>query len=256
MNSKYIAWLKKDKRSSLRELKKDILRLEKGEPLAYVIGWVDFLGVKIDLSYKPLIPRPETEYWTEEAIREIRDWKPEKENSNIESPIPNIRHPRVLDVFSGSGCIGIAVLKHAPNAKVWFADKDPACLRQIRKNLKLNRIPARRYEIKHSNILQNVRMSFDYVLANPPYIPSGRKLPASVSKFEAGTALFGGKDGLRFIRAFARELPRVLAPGGRAWMEFDSGERREVEKIFRKFPVREFHRDQFGRIRYAILGML
>ncbi|KKW48072.1 MAG: Protoporphyrinogen oxidase [Parcubacteria group bacterium GW2011_GWA1_59_11] len=248
MNSKYIAWLKKDKRSSLRELKKDITRLKRGEPLAYVIGWVDFLGCRIDLSHKPLIPRPETEYWTEKAIGEIR--------SRIQKLESRRRIIRVLDVFAGSGCIGIAVLKRVPNAKVWFADKDPACLRQIRKNLKLNRIPAHRYEIKHSNILQNVGMSFDYVLANPPYIPSGRKLPASVSKFEAGTALFGGKDGLRFIRAFARELPRVLAPGGRAWMEFDSGERREVEKIFRKFPVREFHRDQFGRIRYATLGML
>lgn len=237
MNKQEIDWLLREKRRP--DLRRDLERLRKGEPLAYVIGWVDFLGCKIDLSLKPLIPRPETEWWTEKAISQIAMGK-----SRI----------RVLDVFAGSGCIGIAILKHIPKAEVWFADNDSTCLKQIRINLKLNRIPPSRYKIKHSHILENVRMLFDCILANPPYIPVGRrlKLPLSIRKYEKSQALFGGIDGLKYIRQLFKEAKSRLRPGGELWLEFDSKQAAAIRKLARENGyICDIHNDQFHRPRYA-----
>lgn len=250
LREKYPRFLAEPKRY-LPQIRRDVKRLRKGEPLAYIIGWVDFLGCKIDLSGKPLIPRPETEYWTEKFIEELRI-----RNKELRSKKKGGRSGRfkILDVFAGSGCIGIAALKHIPKAEVWFADSDPACLKQIEKNIKLNRISAGRYRIKHSNILKNVRMLFDYILANPPYIPAGRraKLPLSVRKYEKPKALFGGKDGLYHIRRLLKEAKEHLRPGGEIWMEFGSGQAAAVRKIAEKFGYTcDIHKDQFHRRRYA-----
>ncbi len=279
---KEVDWLLRDKyprflaepKKYLPQIRRDLRRLKNGEPLAYVIGWVDFLGCKIDLSHRPLIPRPETEFWTEQAIKRI---KARCETTNARE----CRELRILDVFAGSGCIGIAVLKHIPGAEVWFTDNDPACLRQIRKNLELNpvrskksrisadareserrtsngmnRIPPRRCKIKHSHILKNVRMSFDYILADPPYIPSGRKskLPLSVRKYEKPQALFGGRDGLFYIRRLLKEAKSRLKPGGELWLEFDSPQKRPIAHLAKKEGYRAaFHKDQFKKSRYVIL---
>ncbi len=249
INRRDISWLKRDKKhASFKELKRDVARLEKGEPLAYVIGWAPFLNCRIDLSKKPLIPRPETEFWTEKAIQDIK---------KAVVMTGHNRPMRVLDVFAGSGCIGIAVLAKVPNARADFADIDKNALAQIRKNLKLNRISPRRYSVKHSDILKNVGMfKYDYILANPPYIPSGRKkeLSDSVVKYEPGAALWAGRDGLGVIRKFVREAKKHLAPGGRVYMEFDSAQKPEITALARKSGLKAvFHRDQFGRWRYVII---
>ena len=115
-----IKWLKRDRPDYYAQ---GIKRLESGEPLDYVIGWREFLGCKIDLSGKPLIPREETEFWVERVVKDLKA-KSEK--------------LKALDLFSGSGCIGLAVLKHCPNIKMIFGEKDPKLCKQIKKNLKLN----------------------------------------------------------------------------------------------------------------------
>jgi release factor glutamine methyltransferase len=235
----------------LPQIHRDLRRLKSGEPLAYVIGWVDFLGCKIDLLFRPLIPRPETEWWTEKAIARIRG-----QGSRA----------KVLDVFSGSGCVGIAILKHIPQAEVWFADSDPACLKQIRKNLRLNRIAANRWEVRRTDVLrintsrrsaQNVDIGyFDYIFANPPYIPRGRrsKLPLSVRKYEKPRALFGGKDGLFYIRRLLKEVRNRLKPEGEIWLEFGFGQAAAVKKIAQEYGyICGIHEDQFRRPRYAII---
>ena len=83
--------------------KYDIELLKKGIPLDYIIGYVEFLGYHIDLSYKPLIPRTETEYWVNVETKWIIESTHTKSTRNTRL--------KVLDVFSGSGCIGIAVYK-------------------------------------------------------------------------------------------------------------------------------------------------
>ena len=96
-----IQWLLKEKHQG-KETKafyKDIKRLQKGEPLSYVIGFCEFLNCNINLSLKPLIPRSETEYWVGRVVESLK--------LKVES-----RKTKVLDVFAGSGCIGVSIMRH------------------------------------------------------------------------------------------------------------------------------------------------
>src|SRR5579864_4884463 len=110
-----INWLLKEKYHGQpnAEFQEDVKRLQRGEPLDYVIGFKEFLGCKIDLSKKPLIPRPETEFWVSEVL-------------------PQIKEGKALDIFSGSGCIGIAIMRHT-DAVCDFSDIETA---QIKMNCK------------------------------------------------------------------------------------------------------------------------
>src|SRR5258708_29407862 len=123
----------------------DVLRLKVGEPIQYVIGWVPFLGCEIDLSFKPLIPRPETEFWTGQVIEEIHK-RVVKGDQVLE----------ILDLCCGSGCIGIAFLKHLPNVRVDFADIQEDAIRQTRLNLENNKIDDSRWQIFHSDLFVKV----------------------------------------------------------------------------------------------------
>lgn len=227
----------KHKRTSTREYLKDVSRLAAGEPVDYVLGNSEFLGATIDLSYKPLIPRVETEYWVEKAITEI----------------PAGEKMKILDIFSGSGCIGIAVGKRLKKAEIHFADSEENCIKQIKKNIKLNKLKNKTKVIK-SNVFKNINGKFNVIFANPPYIPTGRKktLPKSVVSYESGKYLFSGKDGLSAIRAFAEKVLSRLLPGGVVYMEFDSGQYAKVKKIFKSkgFEV-DIRKDQYEKYRWA-----
>jgi release factor glutamine methyltransferase len=208
-------------------------------PAGYSVGFVDFLGCKIDLSFRPFIPEFETEYWVEKAIEDIKKLK---------------RNVRCLDVFAGSGCIGIAVLKNVPNAKMDFAEKNPKFAKQIRKNLKINKIAKSRARVFVSDIFSKISGKYDFILANPPYIPIKNKdmVQESVLKNEPKEALFGGQDGLFFIKKFLKEAKKKIKPGGLIYMEFDSLQKKELEKILRKLEYNnfEFKKDQYNRWRY------
>ena len=232
-----IYWLVKEK-SDKSQLTNDISRLKKGEPIAFVIGFVDFLGCKIDLSQKPFIPTPETEYWVEAAISKLL-----KKNDKL----------RILDVFAGSGCIGITLLKHIKDVKVDFAEKDKKFIKQIKINVNLNKINKKRYKIIQSDVFSNIKEKYNYIFANPPYIAKTRrnKIQKSVLDFEPKKALFGGKDGLFYIREFLKEAKSHLKKQGIIYMEFDSPQKKEIAEIFKKSGYKDykFYRDQFGKWR-------
>jgi len=228
---KEIGWLLKEKYDNKpnKNFEKDVERLKAGEPVDYVIGFTEFLGCKIDLSKKPLIPRTETEFWVGEALK-------------------NVTAGKFLDIFSGSGCIGIAILHHVKNARVIFADKhqyfdSPNFIK--------------------SDVFSNIRGRYDYIFANPPYIPKTRKnkIQKSVLKFEPKMALFGGGDGLFYIKKFLKDANKYLNDGGVIFMEFDGStsspqalpQKKEIEKLIKKYKYKnyEFFKDQFGRWRYV-----
>jgi release factor glutamine methyltransferase len=247
-------WLLKDKYNgkATNKFYKDVERLREGEPLDYVIGFTEF-GVpsgscKIDLSKKPLIPRPETEFWVSEELK-------------------NIKTGKVLDIFSGSGCIGIAILMHIKSAKVVFVDNDKNCIKQIKINLKLNNVDKKRYRVIKSNIFDNIKNKYDFIFANPPYIPTKNeiKVQKSVLKYEPKKALFAGKDGLTYIKKFLKQAKNHLNLDGKIFMEFDSPQKNEIEKLLRtlrrgsgrfcgtEYSNFEFKKDQYGKYRWVVV---
>jgi release factor glutamine methyltransferase len=207
---------------------------------------IDFLNCKIDISRKVFMPRPETEYWTRKAIEEIKE-KCKLKNANCK-PI------KVLDIFAGSGCIGIAVLKNTKNTFVDFVDIDPNSLDQIVINLSLNKISPKRFKVIQSNIFQSLKKrKYNFILANPPYVALKRitEVDIEVLESEPHIALFAGEDGLFYIRRFLKEAKKYLSPQGKIYMEFDPQQIEEIEEILKKENFKfDFKKDQFKKWRF------
>jgi len=234
-----IEWIRHDKYNNAppkAAFLRDLKRLKSGEPVDYIIGFVWFLRCKVDLQYKPLIPRPESEYWAAKAITEAKECN---------------RCVRVLDMFSGSGCVGLAFAKNC-NCTVDFADLDKSCLRQIKQNLKINNLKGK---VIHSDIFKQIKKKYDFILANPPYIPQKnlKKLDKSVRNFEPYKALISGKTGMEIIHKFLHTVHEYLLPGGIFYLEFDSWQGAAVRQIAKSNPniILDIRRDQYGKVRYA-----
>jgi release factor glutamine methyltransferase len=243
-----IKWLIDEKYQGKLGLKAncDIKKLKKGVPLAYLIGYQPFLGCQINLKRRPLIPRVETEYWTEKAIEDI--------NKNKKDKI------KCLDLFAGSGCVGIAILKNIKNTTVDFVDIKRKYLKQIKKNLELNEILHSRYKIIRSNVFNHIEvgLQYDYILANPPYISlkERKMVQKSVLKHEPKKALFAGKDGLKYIKEFLAEAKKYLSSEGKIYMEFGFAQKPAIEKIAKEchYGNYAFFKDQYGVWRYIIVS--
>lgn len=221
----------------------DLARLSSGEPLAYVIGWIPFLGLQIYLDSRPLIPRPETEWWVEAFIHEARARDTEQ------SPL------RILDLCAGSGAIGLAVLKALPYAHVSFAELSPSHTAQIERNLRVNNLDASRATIRSSDVFSAFPTeTWDIILCNPPYIPSTRTLESSVVDFEPSEALFAGLDGLDLIRQISAEVTKHLSLPAEVWMECDSANIAESAGLLTKAGSEgvDIRTDQYGRPRIVV----
>jgi len=211
-------------------------------PQEYKDGSVDFLGCKIDLSKRVLIPRPETEFWVRQAIVDLQ---------KIAGEI------HVLDIFSGSGCVGIAAAKKNPRAMIDFIDIGKNEIGQIKINLEINVIDKKRVCVIKSNTFENVPHGtvYDAILANPPYIDPERinEVQGSVLDYEPRQALFGGTRGLEVIEKFLKTARNFLKPLGFIYLEFDPSQIGEVEKIIKKnnYSSFEFFKDQFEQWRFA-----
>lgn len=205
-------------------------------PEDYKRGFKDFLGVKIDLSKKPLIPREETEYWVSLAIKEI------KEGS------------KCLDLFAGSGCIGISILKNVNNSFCDFGEKENIFLEQIKINLDLNNIEGERYNLIETDVFSNIKKQYDYILANPPYVAESRidEVGEDVKMFEPSIALYGGSDGMEYIKIFLNEAINYLKDDGVIYLEFDEEQKDWIEEIIKgKYSKFEFLKDQFDKYRFV-----
>lgn len=215
-------------------------RLALGEPLAYVIGWQPFLGLKIYLDSRPLIPRAETEWWTELVLNASTT------NSQL----------TILDLCAGSGAIGCAALAKLPNAHVYFGELDPAHEATILKNIRENNLDASRTNARIGDLFEPFsNMQFDVIAVNPPYVPTDRVLPVSVADYDPALALLAGDDGLDIIRRIATELPKHLTKNGTAWIECDR-EHAEASRVL--FTAQgfnaEIHNDQYDKPRIIVVS--
>lgn len=229
-----------DARTDLRE---DIERLASGEPLAYVIGWLPFLGLTIRLDSRPLIPRPETEWWTEVLIEHLHTTYPEPEKCSV------------LDLCAGSGAIGLAILAHVQNAYVSFAELSPLHSALIALNITGNALDEERTAVRSGDLFASYASEkFHIIATNPPYIPNSRELDESVLAFEPTEALYAGVDGLELIRRIVEEAPAHLLPGGELWMECDIENIEQTGAIMRErgFQSVEIRNDHYGRPRIVV----
>jgi len=206
-----------------------------------------FLNIKIDLSKKVFIPEVETKYWTKKAIKEIQNFSKKNPSSKI----------KILDIFAGSGFIGISVLKNVKNSFVDFVDIDDNAISQIKINLKLNKISSKRYKVIKSDIFSNLpKKKYNFILANPPYVAlkNIKEVQRSVLEKDPFISLFSGKDGLNHIRIFLKDLKKFLKKDGICFMEFDPRQVKEISKILSSQNLGfEIKKDQFRLDRYVII---
>lgn len=199
-----------------------MLRRLKGEPVAYITGSWEFYGVPLEITPDVLIPRSDTEVMVEKALALIHD-----KGASI----------RVLDLCAGSGCIGLAMAKQLPLARVSLLDNSRPALELARRNIRLNSLSDRVVCMEADALappMENLG-SFDLILSNPPYIATAEIacLDSSVRDYEPHCALDGGEDGLDFYRAISRNWKRALRSGGHLLFELGETQAGDVMKIMR-----------------------
>lgn len=188
-----------------------------GEPMPYILGQWDFYDMTLTVTPEVLIPRDDTVVVTELAIKKALFLE---------------QNPRILDLCTGSGCIGLAIAKRVKDARVTLGDISQGALRIARRNIQDLKLGAR---VKCLSI--DVKQPapgflgvFDLIVANPPYIPSGEieTLDPSVRDFEPLLALDGGEDGLDFYRAILENFTPALSAAGYLCLEFGMGQENAV----------------------------
>ena len=221
-------------------------RILAGEPLAYVLGEWDFYGMTLYVDKNVLIPRDDTCAVTALAIQQAMFLD---------------ESPRILDLCTGSGCIGLAIAHRVKDAKVTLADISREALAVAKRNVAAQKLSGRVVCTQVDALAQPKAFlgKYDLIVSNPPYITTQEmlELPESVKNFEPHLALHGGGDGLDFYRAIAANFRNALKPGGYLCFEFGMGQGDAVCAILEEngYTVLERSRDYNDRER-AVIGRL
>ena len=220
-----------------------VQRILSGEPLAYVLGEWEFYGLTLQVDQNVLIPRDDTCAVTELAIRQ---------------GLFLSQDPRILDLCTGSGCIGLAVATRVKDARVTLADVSREALAVAKKNATNLKLTGRVSCVQADALASPPAFlgKFDMIISNPPYITGAEmeQLPNSVQNFEPHLALFGGEDGLDFYRSIAANYRAALKDGGFLCLEFGMGQGDAVCRILREngFTILERTRDYNDRERAVL----
>ncbi len=197
-----------------------VARCIQGEPMAYILGCWDFYGMTLHVDPRVLIPRDDTCAVTDLALTAAKQLG---------------IAPRILDLCTGSGCIGLALAHKLENAKVALADISKETLAVAKKNVTEQKLSARVSCVQADALAGPTAFlgKFDLIVSNPPYITTEEmtQLPHSVKNYEPHLALHGGDDGLNFYRAIADKYRTALKPGGFLCFEFGMGQGDDVCNI-------------------------
>ena len=241
------------KQELLEELEEVLLKREQRVPLQYLMGECEFMGFDFSVDERVLIPRQDTECLVELAVEDIRNIKTQNrcELNNAEDQ-KNEQKVKVLDLCTGSGCIGISVKKLCQNAEVTLADISEAALTVAKKNAEnLNA----NVTLIRGNLFENIEGRFDYILSNPPYIPSQviQGLMPDVKDHEPRLALDGEEDGLAFYRKIIEQAPDYLNSNGRIYFEIGAEQGEDMIRLMtdRGFSEVKVHKDLAGLDRIA-----
>ncbi|HMA98393.1 MAG TPA: peptide chain release factor N(5)-glutamine methyltransferase [Wenzhouxiangella sp.] len=194
-----------DEKARFQEL---LQRRSQGEPVAYILGRREFYGRTFIVSPEVLIPRPETELIVELALQHLDSQTAE-----------------IIDVGTGSGCIGLTLAAERPSWQVTAVDNCPTALRVCQANAE--KLGLERVRLAESDLLTALAdQSFDAIVSNPPYVAANDShLTQGDLRFEPKQALSAGSDGLAIIRQLVRQSRRQLKPAGKLIIEhgYDQG---------------------------------
>jgi release factor glutamine methyltransferase len=198
------------------------------EPVAYLVGRREFMGLDFAVDQRALIPRPETELLVEAALADLQ--------SRFADGASAVS---VADIGTGSGAIALALARFEPRATPIYAlDISPAALELARENARQLDV-VERVTFVRSDLLDALPQRVDLLLANLPYVArrDRAELMTDVRRYEPETALYGGDDGLALLRRFFEQAPRHVNPNATLGVEFGYNQRHAVEALVEKaFP--------------------
>lgn len=215
-----------------------------GEPIAYLVGFKEFCGLRIAVDRRVLVPRSETEELVEAVVI---DWKG--------------RAPDILDLGTGSAAIACALARRLPRAQLWAVDASGEALEVARANVEAH-LFLDRITVLHGDLFAALPFDqmFDVIVANLPYVATNDpELAADVRDHEPELALDGGSDGLDVYRRMLADAPKRLRPHGSLYCE--CGPRNAYElaafarSAFRSGRV-EIHEDLAGNARFVSVALL
>lgn len=200
-------------------------RRSKGEPLQYILGETEFMGLNFKVDKNVLIPRPETELLVEESLKIIKSGG------------------KILDLCTGSGCIAISISSFLEDVEVVASDISREALNVAKNNAELNNV-AQKITFSESDYFKNLNEygnDFDIIVSNPPYISDGDRegLQREVREFEPHEALFSGPTGFEAYELIINESKKFLKEDGRLLVESGDNQAEEIKSIFIKNNFKE-----------------
>lgn len=213
--------------------------LEKDYPVQYIIGYVDFYGLKINVNEFTLIPRYETEYLIELTIKEIQQM--------------NLTNLNILDLCTGSGAIGLTLKSLLPSSEVTLSDISKDALMVANKNKNELNLDV---NIIESDLFKNIQGKFDIIISNPPYVMTNETLPKDVL-YEPHLALYSGPKGIDHIEEIFKNIKSHL--NNKYLIALEINEKSEpditnlIKTYFEKNINYKFMKDLAGKTRYLFI---
>lgn len=241
------------KESELDACRELVKRRAAGEPVAYILGKRDFFKSTFIVSKDVLVPRPETEELVEKALEFAQSIDKTTNEPN--------QVTRIIDLGTGSGCIGLSLIKDLPNARLLAIDVSEPALQIARKNAAALQVQERTTfvqvdagELSTDDAEEYLLGPADMVVANPPYISNNDlNVAPGVRAHEPAVALFAESEGLREIERWANVAGRVTRRGAFVMFEIGAEQGQKAREIFsntEKFERIDVIKDLSGRDRF------
>lgn len=226
-----------------KSLDEALAELQKGKPLAHLRGYQDFYKFRFKVNADVLIPRPETEIMVETALDMMGE------------------SATLMDLGTGSGCIGLSVAKEKPQCKAYLFDSSEPALKVAQSNAQsfgLSNIHFVKGQVGLDDLpVGALKGQVDFILANPPYIAEGDdRVSESVHTYEPHEALYSRNNGLEWIHLWLRWSYDYLKNGGHLMMEFGADQENSVKQISQEtgYQFIKFINDYSGKIRFILLS--